>query len=200
LTHCKYLSGNFAPVRNTLTLTTCDFHGDIPKNLAGVQYVRNGGDLISNDELSRDAHWFDGDGMLAGVLFERSKKNGKMQPRFVNRPILTDVYLFANTNTGLKTLVLPSVSTLIDSVSSLMRILGRILRTIFLTIISFLPGSNVAIKKISVANTGIVYHDGRVLTTCESGPPTCVQLPELDTVGCFDGNFSEGEFHTHEKT
>ena len=40
-----------------------------------------------------------------------------------------------------------------------------------LVILSYLPGSVYAIKRICVTNTGIIYHDGRALTTCESGPP-----------------------------
>ena len=62
-----------------------------------------------------------------------------------------------------------------------------------LVILSHLPGSVYAIKRISVTNTGIIYHDGRALTTCESGPPMRVQLPGLETIGWYDGNKAEGE-------
>ncbi|KAM3517224.1 hypothetical protein NHJ13051_009178 [Beauveria bassiana] len=31
------------------------------------EYVRNGGNPANNRDLGRDAHWFDGDGMLSGV-------------------------------------------------------------------------------------------------------------------------------------
>lgn len=62
-----------------------------------------------------------------------------------------------------------------------------------LVILSHLPGSVYAIKRICVTNTGIIYHDGRALTTCESGPPMRIQLPGLETVGWYDGNKAEGE-------
>ncbi|ENH71478.1 Carotenoid 9,10(9',10')-cleavage dioxygenase 1 [Fusarium oxysporum f. sp. cubense race 1] len=69
-------------------------------------------------------------------------------------------------------------------------------QTIFLVILSNLPGSQQAIKRISVANTAVLYHDGRALATCESGPPMRIQLPSLDTVGWFDGVRAEGEAKT----
>ena len=69
----------------------------------------------------------------------------------------------------------------------------RILRTVLLVILSHLPGSKQKIKKISVANTNVVFHDGRALATCESGPPMRIQLPGLETVGWYDGAKAEGE-------
>ncbi|CZR48042.1 uncharacterized protein FPRO_12652 [Fusarium proliferatum ET1] len=49
------------------------------------------------------------------------------------------------------------------------------------------------IRRISVANTNIVSHGGRVLATCESGPPMRILLPSLRTVGWFNGYHAEGE-------
>ena len=77
--------------------------------------------------------------------------------------------------------------------SSLVSVISRILRSVLLVLLSHLPGSSHAIKRISVANTHILYHDGRALATCESGPPIRVQLPELETVGWYDGSSVEGE-------
>lgn len=57
-----YLSGNFAPVTTECPLTDCLFQGEIPPELAGCQYVRNGGNPMANSQLDRDAHWFDADG------------------------------------------------------------------------------------------------------------------------------------------
>ncbi|KAG9620285.1 hypothetical protein KCU86_g18502, partial [Aureobasidium melanogenum] len=87
-----YLSGNFAPINQTLPLTKCTYDGDIPSELAGGEYVRNGGNPVSNEDLGRDAHWFDGDGMLSGVSFTR-QPDGSIQPEFVNQYILTDIFL-----------------------------------------------------------------------------------------------------------
>ncbi|PBP17124.1 retinal pigment epithelial membrane protein [Diplocarpon rosae] len=86
-----------------------------------------------------------------------------------------------------------TIATLVNPASTLLRIILRIFRTLFLVFVSHLPGSEQAIKKISVANTGILYHDGRALATCESGPPIRVSLPGLETVGWFDGGRAEGE-------
>ncbi|KAK8064568.1 retinal pigment epithelial membrane protein [Apiospora phragmitis] len=164
----------------------------IPRELAGGQYVRNGGNPTTNEDLGRDAHWFDGDGMLSGVLFRRSgEKNMDITPEFVNQYVLTDVYLNAKGNRNLKRPILPSIATLVSG--SLITILLVVMRTVFLAILSALPGSRQRIKKISVANTGVVYHDGRALATCESGPPMRFQLPSLETVGWYNGRKAESE-------
>ncbi|KAF2799193.1 carotenoid oxygenase [Melanomma pulvis-pyrius CBS 109.77] len=189
-----YLTGNFAPVTKTHSLTQCAYTGIIPRELVGGQYVRNGGNPVSNTDLGRDAHWFDGDGMLAGVLFKRSPSDPERAvPYFVNKYILTDVCLSSFENATLKTPILPSITTLVNPASSLFVIIFRIFRSMFLVLLSHLPGSQHTIKRISVANTGVLFHDGRALATCESGPPIRIQLPELDTVGWYDGSNVEGE-------
>ncbi|KAL8878076.1 MAG: hypothetical protein Q9198_004041, partial [Flavoplaca austrocitrina] len=79
-----WLSGNFAPVERELALTPCSYTGAIPDEFAGGEYIRNGGNPISNQDTSRDAHWFDRDGMLSGVLFRRLENSGNIQPEFTN--------------------------------------------------------------------------------------------------------------------
>lgn len=192
----RYLSGNFAPIQSVQPLTPCRFQGVIPEELAGGEYVRNGGNPISNEILGRDAHWFDGDGMLTGVTFRRTGFEDTVQPEFVNQYILTDVFLSSVTSPCLKTPILPSIATLVNPSNSLYTIIVRIIRTLNLVLLSHLPGSKQAIKKISVANTAILYHDGRALATCESGVPMRVSLPALETVGWFNGIQCEGENET----
>ena len=155
--------------------------------------MRNGGNPVTNEALGRDAHWFDGDGMLSGISFHRLGEKGAIQPQFVNQYVLTDLYISSKTSFSLATPILPSIATLVNPLSSLITITLRILRTIALVILSHLPGSQQAIKKISVANTAVLYHDGRALATCESGPPIRIALPGLETVGWFNGRASEGE-------
>ncbi len=186
-----YLTGNFAPIRQTQPLIPCDYTGVIPEELHGSEYVRNGGNPVANEDLGRDAHWFDGDGMLSGVAFRRTERG--VQPEFVNQFILTDVYLSTASTSFVKTPIPPSVATLVNPLSTFSDIISSVFRTVNLVILSRLPGSTQAIKKISVANTGIVFHDGRALATCESGPPMRVSLPGLETVGWFNGKRAEGE-------
>lgn len=174
-------------------LTPCRFSGTIPDELAGGEYVRNGGNPVTNETLGRDAHWFDGDGMLSGVVFRRDESQGRVRPEFVNQYVLTDVFLSTMTLSALKTPILPSIATLANPLSSLVTLGMRLLRALALVLLSRLPGSRAAIAKISVANTAILYHDGRALATCESGVPMRVALPGLETVGWFDGQRSEGE-------
>ena len=169
-----YLSGNFAPIQQTLPLTPCTYTGTIPPELAGGQYVRNGSNPVSNDDLGRDAHWFDGDGMLAGVLFRKQEtaqeaegndtgEDVKIVPEFVNAYIITDLYLSTLSSPALRVPILPSIATLVHPLYSIFWVTLRIFRTIALVILSFLPGSKQSIKRISVANTNIIYHDGRAL-------------------------------------
>lgn len=191
-----YLSGNFAPIQQTLPLTKCTYEGTIPSELADGEYVRNGSNPVSNDDLGRDAHWFDGDGMLAGVLFRSTEdEDGQtsIEPEFVNQYILTDLYLSTLASPRLRVPILMSIATLVSPVANMFYVALRILRTVLLVILSHLPGSLQRIKKISVANTSVVYHDGRAMALCESGPPMRIQLPELETVGWYDGNEAEGE-------
>ncbi|KAI9800740.1 MAG: hypothetical protein M1833_003156 [Piccolia ochrophora] len=189
-----YLRGNFAPIQSTQPLTPCLFTGSIPSELFGGEYVRNGGNPVTNEDLGRDSHWFDGDGMLSGVAFRRvDHEAGAVQPEFVNQYVLTDLYLSTRKTKELTTPVLPSITTLVDPLSPLLTIIWRILRAVLLVILSHVWGSQQAIKRISVANTSILYHDGRALATCESGPPMRVALPGLETVGWFNGQSAEGE-------
>ncbi|KAL8650753.1 MAG: hypothetical protein Q9226_005011 [Calogaya cf. arnoldii] len=188
-----YLSGNFAPIQRVQPLIACPYTGSIPLDLAGGEYVRNGGNPVANESLGRDAHWFDGDGMLTGVAFSMKGEKGGFQPEFVNQYILTDVFISTVTSPAITTPLLPSIATLVNPLSSLLTITLRILRTLLLVLLSHLPGSKQGIKKISVANTALVYHDGRALATCESGPPMRIALPGLETVGWYNGEKCEGE-------
>ncbi|KAB8356686.1 hypothetical protein FH972_024262 [Carpinus fangiana] len=194
-----YLSGNFAPIQQTRPLTPCKYTGTIPKELYGGQYVRNGGNPISNDDLGRDAHWFDGDGMLSGVSFRRASDDS-VTPEFVNQYILTDILLHTLATPAIRQPILPSIATLVNPLSSLFSIMVSIVRAFFLIMLSKLPGTSFNIKKISVANTAVLYHDGRALATCESGPPMRVQLPSLETVGWYNGVSAEGESATKKPT
>lgn len=189
----SYLAGNFAPVHRVQPLISCGYSGMIPAELAGGEYVRNGGNPVMNETQGRDAHWFDGDGMLSGVAFRRTDSPGKIQPEFVNQYILTDLFLSSITSPALQTPILPSIATLVNPLCAFITVTLRILRTLVLVALSHLPGSQQAIKKISVANTAVIFHDGRALATCESGVPMRISLPGLETVGWFDGVKSGGE-------
>ncbi|PSN70534.1 carotenoid oxygenase [Corynespora cassiicola Philippines] len=193
--HHPYLSGNFAPVTETHRAIDhpVQYSGTIPKELHGGMYVRNGGNPLSNSDLGRDAHWFDGDGMLSGVWFDRRKDSNAVAPRFINQFVLTDVLLSSIENGNPRTPILPSIATLVNPIASLFAILWRIIRSALLVLLSHLPGSKIPITRISVANTAVLYHDGRALATCESGPPLRIQLPSLETVGWFNGYTAEGE-------
>lgn len=200
--HHPYLSGNYSPIHKEWPLTPCEYIGTIPPELIGGQFVRNGANPLHVDREAldvepRDYHWFDGDGMLTGVYFQRSDSQ-TITPHFVNAYILTDLYLHARTSPYLKKPIPPSISTFLDPLAGRLAVVFSVLRAVLLVLLSHISGflSNTGvypIKKISVANTSIVYHDGRALATCESGPPMRVHLPTLDTVGWMDGKYGDGD-------
>ncbi|EEY16350.1 carotenoid cleavage dioxygenase [Verticillium alfalfae VaMs.102] len=164
-------------------------------HLAGGQYVRNGGNPLANNDPERTAHWFDGDGMLSGVLF-RSSTDGSIVPEFVNQYLETDVFRYTKRNKHLTRPVLPSITSLVNPASSFLHIMFEIMRAVLLVVLSQFQSAGATIKKISVANTSVIFHDGRALATCESGPPLRFTLPSLETVGWFDGAKAENEIPT----
>ena len=61
----RYLSGNYAPVRNEVTALDLPVIGELPRELNG-RYLRNGPNPMAEvDEESH--HWFIGDGMVQGI-------------------------------------------------------------------------------------------------------------------------------------
>jgi carotenoid cleavage dioxygenase-like enzyme len=191
-----YLSGNFAPIETEVPLTPCLVYGSLPTELTGGQYIRNGGNPLFGKSIAQNPdaqfHWFDGDGMLSGVYFPQGE-HGLVVPHFVNAYVLTDVYLHAKATPALRKPFIPSIALFSDPLARLTSVIGAIMRSVALVVASNLPGAKQVLRKLSVANTAVIYHDGRALATCESGPPMRVQLPALETVGWFDGARAEGE-------
>ncbi|KZT52911.1 carotenoid oxygenase [Calocera cornea HHB12733] len=169
-----YLSGNFAPTAHEHPLTACSITGTLPPSLSGGQYIRNGSNPLHTPKggEERPYHWFDGDGMLCGVLF------GQGEAWFVNRLLVTDVLLASE---GLAAPLLPSITTLVSPTTSLPLLTYHILRSLLLALSTHLTPS--PLRSLSVANTSILFHARRALALCESGPPLEVRLPGLETVG-----------------
>ncbi|ORY23043.1 retinal pigment epithelial membrane protein-domain-containing protein [Naematelia encephala] len=206
-----FLKGNFAPVTDEFISHACSVTGPIPDELLGGQYIRNGGNPVYPPEKGRHYHWFDGDGMLHGVLFPHDPSEA---PTYTNRHLATPLLTL--------TLILlrspiPSIALLISPLSSLHRIVMAIVQAFFLLL-------RARMGVLSVANTSVLWwgqgmgseaqdevreredrqqkakaisavgkpstsisrnyrKDQRLLATCESGPPLEVRVPELETVG-----------------
>lgn len=137
--------------------------------------------------------------MLSGVLFHQDANSPgtPILPHFINRFIVTDV-LLATSQTASRPII-PSIATLASPGVSLIRILCEVMRTFILCIATWIPYTwSLAIEpiprkrsrlgKISVANTSVYYHDGKVLAACESGPPIRICLPEMDTAQWWTGD------------
>ena len=121
--------------------------------------------------------------MLHGVFFQRTDDG--IVPHFVNRFVRTDAFL-AGQQRGAT--ILPSISSLISPLTSKSKLMATLVRA---TTIAWLA----KVSRLTVANTTIVFHDRRLLATCESGPPVHVRVPALDTVAYHvfpDGVTGEG--------
>lgn len=176
-TEHPYNTGNFRPLEKQCTLTQCSYSGHIPEELSNGIYVRNGGNASAQLSNTEAFHWFDGFGALCGVYFKT--RNGIIEPEFVAKWVVTDLYAESQHSRS-RLPVIPSISTLLAPLWKLPLLAWSILRSVILVFLSFFGPS--PIRRISVANTSILYHDGRALATCESGPPMWVSLPDLGTV------------------
>jgi len=67
-----YLEGNWGPVNDEVKIDNLEIVGEIPKHLDG-EFVRNGPNPQFKDQVYKNYHWFDGDGMLHGVRLENGK-------------------------------------------------------------------------------------------------------------------------------
>jgi carotenoid cleavage dioxygenase len=63
-----YLTGNFGPVTEEVTLTDLEVTGTIPDELTG-RYLRNGPNPVTPPDPQR-YHWFTGDGMVHGIRLD----------------------------------------------------------------------------------------------------------------------------------
>jgi hypothetical protein len=142
-------------------------------------------------------HRFDGDGMLHGVYFPKPTVSGEppSPPLYTNRHVSTPIL---SLSLMLLRAPLPSISLLISPLTSLHRILGAIVTT-------FLLAFEAGVGTLSVVNTNVIWwgsglgseaeeerdkegangvlkKTGRLLGTCESGPPMEIRVPELETV------------------
>ena len=63
-----HLQGNWAPVKEELTVSDLEVKGEVPKEINGL-YIRNG----MNPRSGFSDHWFFGNGMLHGFNFEDGK-------------------------------------------------------------------------------------------------------------------------------
>ena len=79
-----YLSGNYAPVVEEITVDTLEVVGKLPRELSGM-FLRNGPDPQFSP-LGR-YHWFDGDGMLHALSFHEGKAS------YRNRYVRTEKFL-----------------------------------------------------------------------------------------------------------
>ena len=194
LTFSGFRSGNYTPVSKQVCQELCEVDGIVPNELTGGQYVRNSSNPINYGDKHRPMHWFDGHGMLNSVLFwpTTNDKECPVLPLYSNQYVLTDVYLNEAQKQRPRGPLVPSMATLLSPATPSLAIVREMWSLARAVVSSWLNRTSIPIKRISVANTNIIYHDGRALATCESGPPIRIHLPTLRTVGWFNGRSAEG--------
>jgi carotenoid cleavage dioxygenase-like enzyme len=137
--------------------------------------------------------------MLSSVYLSWKSSDTGVEALYSNKYVRTDMFIAEAHTAEAQRPILLSMATLLNPDVTLWTVITRVLKTIWAVLCSFWSAPKFPIKRISVANTNIVCHQGRVLATCESGPPMRVLLPGLQTVGWFNGCHSEGEsFESHD--
>ena len=91
----RYLTGNYAPVRDELTEFNLPVQGAIPRELNG-RLLRNGPNPIAVENPAT-YHWFTGDGMIHGIEL----RDGKAVS-YRNRWTRTDRAADANTKRAMR--------------------------------------------------------------------------------------------------
>jgi len=191
-----FLQGPFAPVENEVDAEDLEIaFGAIPADLVGA-YVRNGPNPAFPSRGGH--HWFEGDGMLHRVHFKEEGKGAGFRNRFVR----TASYLYQLSYgkkhnkryfhsafmdlRGFRSLV----SLLLWRVADLLR---QKLRLMWL--IPMNPWG-----QRDLANMNIVPHGNNVYALVESGLPTKVKMPSLETVGVENfGGKLQHPFTAHPK-
>jgi carotenoid cleavage dioxygenase-like enzyme len=172
-TNNPFLSGNFAPVHEEVTVSDLKVTGKLPPDLDGM-FIRNG----PNPQFPpiKNYHWFEGDGMLHGVRLREGAAS------YRNRYIRTRGWQAENA-CG-KSLY----GSFLDPLN-----IPTVLRT------SWKALTRRDLMK-NTGNTALVYHDERLLALWEAGEPHEIEVPELETVGAYryDGKLKH-QFTAHPK-
>jgi carotenoid cleavage dioxygenase len=165
-----YLSGQYAPVFDELTVEELRVTGELPDGLRGA-FLRNG----PNQAFPPPGryHIFDGDGMVHGVWFDGEGKAGtaRYANRWVrSRGLLAELDEGRALYGGLSEFTLPGPELVAKA--------GMMKNT---------------------ANTHVVGHAGRILALMEGARPTELG-PDLETIGELDfGGALQGAMTAHPK-
>lgn len=163
----RYLTGNFAPVAEELTVDNLKVIGEIPRELNGL-YVRNG----PNPQMPPKGsyHWFDGDGMVHGVRLDDGRAS------YRNRFVTTEGFEREREKGR-------AIWTGLTGFPNFRQIL--------------FPPYGMQAK--NVANTALVWHEGRMLALWEVGEPHEISVPGLETIGKLDLGPTVKAFTAHPK-
>nr|WP_243147069.1 carotenoid oxygenase family protein [Scytonema sp. UIC 10036] len=145
----RFLTDNYAPVREEITAENLEVIGQLPPELSGM-FLRIG----PNARFAPLGlyHWFDGDGMIHRVHIN----DGKACYR--NRYVRTEGF-------------------------EIERKENKAIWPGLLNLPRFDQPHGIMMK--NVANTALVWHNGRLLALWEGGEPYELRLPNLETVGPY---------------
>lgn len=160
----KYLQGNFGPIAKESDRVRVAVRGQVPAALLGGIYARNG----PNPHFAPvdQHHWFDGDGRVHSVHFDR----GASEATFSSKWVRTAGFQFE------EKLGRSWYYGLAD-LSNVLKLFVEGVRSTFF--------GNSALGKVA-ANTNIIYHDRRLLALVENGVPHHIAVQTLETYGEYD--------------
>jgi carotenoid cleavage dioxygenase len=189
----EFLDGNFGPVDKEIASTSLmpDF-GSLPADLQGM-YIRNGPNP-QFELLGKPYHWFDGDGMIHGVVCNGGSGSGTAV--YSNKWIQTrrfqrDAKLGADGYCGeIGEQIMDGVNQAFGQPRDMKAVENAALRKTD-------PTDQ---QRLGKANTALVQHSGRFFALEEGDAPYQVQLPEMTTVGkhTFNGQLRHN-FTAHPK-
>jgi carotenoid cleavage dioxygenase len=189
----EFLEGNFGPVRKEIENTPLSPDvGSMPTDLRGM-YIRNGPNP-QFELLGKPYHWFDGDGMIHGVVC--NGKNAAGSAVYSNKWIRTnrferDAKLGPDGYCGeIGVQIMDGINRAFEQPSDKSAVANATARKTD-------PRDG---SRLGKANTALVQHSGRFYALEEGDAPYQVQLPEMSTVGkhTFNGKLRHN-FTAHPK-
>merc|ERR1712072_585051 len=170
----RFLSGGFAPVQEEKVLTDLKISGSLPESLRGGAYARNGPNPHF-PSASGKYHWFDGDGMVHAVYFE---KDGRATYR--NKWVETEGFKYEKELGRGYFYGLADMKTMSDGVAMMFQSIKGAVGGILSPLGSLMGPSRYA---KTTSNTALIFHHQRLLALVENGLPFELRAATLESVG-----------------
>jgi len=170
-----HLSGCWAPVAGEARLRGLRVRGQVPAQLRGGTYLRNGPNPALPPFRLDEYHCFDGHGMIHAVTFQ--DQAAEYRRRYVRTSALA--------------LELDEGRSLYSGMRNMLPQFPGFFRLLFEKYVASAGRPDTpywVVQQRNPANNGCTFHAGRILATWEAGSAYHMHLPDLDTGGLCDFN------------